>query len=79
MADVEEKIRWLKALGKFKKSELPAIAGQLGLDFSPKAKSKRELVSLFVDECFKAQLTYSDLLKVELSRKLARRLLGVWY
>lgn len=61
-----EKSRWEKVLGKFKKDELPVMAAeQLGLTLSPKAKTKREMVSLIVE----ADLTPSDLLKVELMRK----------
>ena len=61
-----EKARWEKVLGKFKKDELPVMAAQhLGLKLSPKAKTKREMVSLILE----ANLTPSDLLEVELTRK----------
>lgn len=63
--------RWKRVLGKFKNSELPQIAvDELGLELPPfKTKNKKELVSLIVDRCIKANLTPSDILKLELSRK----------
>lgn len=64
-----------KVFGRFKKSELPGVALELGLELLPRAKSKKELVSLLVDHCMETNTSPSELLRVELSCKPAT---SVW-
>lgn len=70
-----DRTRLEKVLGRYKKSELPGVASELGVELSLKA-TKKELVSLLVQKCLKNEITPSKLLTLELSSNYCLLLWG---